>query len=274
MKQGWLLPVLLAICPMVQATESTESAQAAHALADAVGTHELVLLGEMHGTREIPQLTGVLVARYARTEPVLLALEVAAVDQPRVDAFLDSGGSDADFAAVLAGEHWQGMHDGRDSVAMLGLLEHMRRLRAGGADVSVALIDAPGDGDRDERMANALREAMTAHPEARTLVLTGNVHAMTGEPPTMVLPDGTPYKAPTTLGRHLLDLSPLSIDIQAEAGEFWGCQQTCGPHPAGSRLPGRDTMQVVPAGGSWDLRLMLPRFHASVPAVRDGANAR
>lgn len=242
---------------------------AAELIADAVGEHRLVLLGEMHGTREVPLLTSMLVAHYARTEPVLLGLEVDASDQPLVDAFLESAGTDSDFAEVLSGAHWrEPTHDGRDSVAMLGLLEHVRRLRAQRADVAVVLFDAPGDGERDQRMAEALRTAMRAHPGARTLVLTGNVHAVTGERPALILPDGTPYDAPTTLGRHLLDLAPLSIDIQAAKGEFWACRQTCGPLTVSA--PGRplaQTPELRVAGGSWDLRLWLPAFSASPPAV-------
>lgn len=238
-------------------------------VADAVGQHRLVLLGEMHGTVETPALTGNLVAHFAGQGPVVLALEVTSMDQARVDAFLDSDGGEAAKAELLAGRHWQEpMHDGRDSVAMLGLLEQVRRLRAGGADVQVVLFDVPGKGDRDQRMARSLRAAIAAHPGARTLVLTGNVHAMTGEPPSFVLPDGSPYDAPITLGRHLQDLSPLSIDIRAARGEFWACQQVCEPHAV--RTPAANTREipgVSEAGPSWDRRLMLPRFSASPPAV-------
>ena len=53
--------------------------------ADAVDTltrasdgHRLVVLGEMHGTREIPLLAGDLVERWSDASPVLLALEIPA----------------------------------------------------------------------------------------------------------------------------------------------------------------------------------------------------
>lgn len=275
MKHGWLL---LALSGLLQVAQAREPDDAARLLADAIGKHELVLLGEMHGTREIPLMTSVLVGRYAKAEPVLLGLEVTSIDQARVDAFLDSAGTDADFATLLAGAHWrEAMHDGRDSVAMLGLLEHVRRLRTGGAEVAVVLFDAPGDGERDQRMAHALRVAMQAHPGWRTLVLTGNVHAMTGEPPSMMLPDGTPVAAPTALGRHLADLSPLSVDIAAAQGEFWGCRdKVCAPHPAGfvGAPAAMHEPRLTEPDGSWKLRLLLPRFHASPPAIASGRHAR
>jgi hypothetical protein len=271
MKRIWWL--LAAMC-LLHGAQAREPDDAARLLVDAIGARELVFLGEMHGTRETPLVTSLLVAHYANAEPVLLGLEVTSIDQGRVDAFLDSAGRQEDFVRLLAGAHWrEPMHDGRDSVAMLGLLEHVRRLRARGADVAVVLFDVPGGGERDRRMAHAMRAALRSHPGSRTIVLTGNVHAMTGEPPSMVLPDGTPYEAPTTMARHLSDLAPLSVGISAATGEYWGCRaRDCGPHPAGfaGALGSGLALERMEPGSSWDLRLQLPRSHASPPAIASG----
>lgn len=245
--------------------------EAARLLQQAIGDHSLVLLGEMHGTREIPAICGELVARYAKDETVLLALEANAGDQSRVERFLLSDGGVSAKADLLSGEHWQEMHhDGRDSAAMFALLEQVRQLRASGKEVDVVMFDDAGQADRDTRMAEAIRVAVTAHPGVRTLALMGNVHAMTGEPPVM-LADGKPFVPPKTVGGHLADLSPLSIVVRANGGSFWTCMRgQCGERPV---IPGAAATGALPrveengVGAAWRLTLLLPRFTASPPAI-------
>jgi hypothetical protein len=225
----------------------------------------------MHGTAEIPAITGELAARWTGGEhrqPLLLGLEAAGADQARVERYLASPGSAADRAGLLAGAHWtEPMHDGRDSVAMAALIERVRALRAAGADISIAMFDVAGDGERNARMAAALRGAIGAHPDARVLVLTGNVHAMTGTPPQM-FNAGKPVKLPTTMARHLADLHPVSIDFAAAQGDFWACQATCGPHPVAPRAGVVEpTLERFDPGESWDWLMRLPRFTASPPAI-------
>ncbi|MGN6113576.1 MAG: hypothetical protein ACTHOC_11370 [Luteimonas sp.] len=255
----------------------TASQAAAMIDAEVAGKH-MVMLGEMHGTAECPAVAGELAVRWtsgAHAQPVLLGLEVTSLDQARVDRYLASAGSAADRADLLAGEHWvEPHHDGRDSAAMASLLERVRALRAGGADISVALFDAPGDGERDGRMADALRRAIAAHPAARVLTLAGNVHAMTGEPPQTFV-DGKPYTLPVTMARRLADLHPVSVDIRAMQGDMWVCQDTCGVHPLPPPRRAIDTPELArnDPGSTWDYRIALPRFTASLPAV-PGASAR
>jgi hypothetical protein len=87
-----------------------------------------------------PIPAGALLDRYAAQQrPVVLALEINTNEQPRFDRYLASHGTDADRAALLAGDHWQERHhDGRDSEAMFDLIEHMREVHARGADVALA----------------------------------------------------------------------------------------------------------------------------------------
>ena len=164
------------------------------------------------------------------------------------------------------------MHDGRDSVAMAGLIERMRALRSTGADVSIALFDAPGKDERNARMAVSLRSAIAAHPRARVLVLTGNVHAMTGKPPQM-FSEGKPYELPMTTARHLADLHPVSIDVRAMQGDLWICQEICGRKalPSSGRTISAPSIERYDAGQAWDYLVKLPRFTASPPAVPGAA---
>ncbi len=246
-------------------------------LAEAIDEHKLVLLGEMHGTQETPALVADLVEQNVggheprADDPIVLALEITSNDQPDVDRYMASNGTPADKTALLAGSHWQdAMHDGRDSQAMSGLIERMRQLKSAGADVSIDLFDAPGSGDRNERMAEHLRALVRHAPRASVLVLTGNVHAMTTAPPWKMFDDGKEIKPPMTAGRYLADLHPLSINIVAGGGDAWNCSgRDCGVHPIyGPGTQREATLAFAdPSESAWDATLTLPRFTASLPAV-------
>ena len=259
------------------ALQDTAASLPLRLLADANGARKFVLIGEMHGTREIPALVAEFVEHVARRhgsrgqQPIILALEIASGDQPDVDRYMDSNGTPADKAALLAGSHWQdAMHDGRDSRAMFDLIERMRQLSHAGNDVSIDLFDEAGEGTRDKRMADHLRKVVRDSPGATVLVLAGNVHAMTAEPPWKVFDGGKQIKLPMTVGRYLVDLHPLSINIDAAGGEAWSCMgRECKPHAMPTRRsPPVATLEFHGASESaWDATLTLPVFTASLPAL-------
>lgn len=258
--------------PSAQATPTTS---AAALVLQAIGDRRAVLLGEMHGTRETPALAGQLVSHYAAAHrPVLLGLEIDHDEQAAVDRYLASKGDARARLGLLAGEQWLAPFDGRDSQAMFALIEHVRRLRTIGADVGIVYFDdASSDMTRrNRRMAETLRAAAIARPEAMLVVLTGNVHAMTRPPPGDLYLDGRRIQPPVTMGRDLADLQPVSIDVSAASGDYWAClhagtceRQALRPHApqAQARME-----KAHPAESAWDFSLVLPRFHASTPAAQ------
>lgn len=142
----------------------------------------VTIVGEIHGTAEIPRRVGDVACRAARAgHRVVIGLELPHAMQPLADAFLDSGGSPDDVGALLRGEGW-GLDDGRGSRAMLALLERMRALRGEGHDVRVELFDAAYDAERDANMATHLATALDAAPDAVAVVLVGNLHARAVRP--------------------------------------------------------------------------------------------
>lgn len=244
---------------------------------EALDAHRLVLLGEMHGTHETPALVAALLTRLAaQDEALVLALEIARQEQAAVDGYLASSGDAGARSRLLAGLHWQdAMHDGRDSVAMLALIEQVRRLRQAGRTVDVVLFDdleASSVGtDRDAVMAEHLRAAVASKPEARVLVLAGNVHAMVRPSKSqMVGADGKPIQLPRTAGGHLADLNPWSLRIDGAQGNVWVCfsARDCGVRPV--QVSGRLSQPTFTHLGNdepWDARLLLPQFTASPPAI-------
>ncbi len=198
------------------------------------------LVGELHGTQESPAFVGAVACHaLAASRTVTVALEWPVQEAERVDAFLDSTGSDVDRDALLGG--WIGApgdQDGRRSVAMVALVETVRAMRARGHDIDVALLDDNGGvGERDQWMGEHLVAAADANPDGVVISLTGNVHSMV-RPVGDVNPGFRPMGqiATTLLGERRV----IAIDVTFVGGTAWACMATCGVQAfgqLGSQLP-------------------------------------
>jgi len=221
--------------------------------------HRLVVLGEMHGTREIPMLAGDLVERWSADAPLLLALESPAGEHDALRDAVTDGGSDATIERLRQRRWWQvpaADNDGRRSEDVLALVRRIGRLKTSGRDVAILPFD-PRDircyerGNCEAAMAYVLRRAHDAFARGRIVVVTGNVHAMRSRPANA--PEGFPEQPMTAL---LQDLSPYSVNLTAARGAYWACGETCG------------TVDVAPSQGGgrdgrnspFDYRLVLPEF--------------
>lgn len=236
------------------------------AVSDAVKDGALILLGEIHGTAEIPAFVGRVACSVARRRvTVWLALEHPVADQARVDAFLASG----DAASLGQGGVWrQPQQDGRGSAAMLGLLREVRRLRSAGGDVRVVLIDQPGS-DRDRSMADTIA-AIPRHPGDVVLVLTGNVHAR-----RRLGADWDPDYRPMGFWLAERGLAPIALDAATAGGSAWVCMGqpvTCGAsRVVGTHTGARPFIRMNPPAevGPYDGVFYVGTVSASPPAFED-----
>lgn len=264
-----LLAIVLAATLPDRATGAAGSEApppAASAIADLMARHSPVILGEIHGTAEVPALVGaVLAERVAGGEPVTLALEIPDSHQAALDAWLDDpqGG---DAGTALAGHRFWSFEDGRSSVAMLGLLEQVRRWRRSGAPVGLLAFDVPEPvatgAVRERHMADRLRQALAQPGAAPMLVLTGNLHARRKV--------GNPFDpAVELMAWHLRDLPALSLDVRARGGSAWVCIPECGTHGLAAPDPVPATgLRLLdrPSANGYDGEVVLERFTASPPA--------
>ena len=227
----WWLLAWLVLWPVCGFASEDPVATAAGRIAAEAGEHRIVVIGEMHGTREAPAVVAALAAHYASLGPVLVGLEVSRGEHDALSEYMRSDGSDAARGRMRAGEFWDvppERNDGRRTEDMLDLVEAVRRLRTQGRDVAVVPFDiTPGMFDdsagRDRDMANYLRTAFSALPRGRLLVLTGNGHARLK--PSVMMDDGR-YRTATQL---LADLEPFSVQLTASSGGFWACSMgSCG----------------------------------------------
>ncbi len=272
---GFLMGLCLCLAAGVRAEAPSSQQPADVALAAAVadidkasaGRH-VILLGEWHGTVQTPALVAQLVGRVARAHrvPVVLALEIAEDQQASLDAWMASDGGIEARQRLLANRHWQEPHhDGRDSRAMLDMLAAVRTLREQALDIRVHAFDHPQAEDRDAAMADDIRALLAGHPDTRVIVLTGNMHAMTRRPPwTVTDADGRVIEPPVSMGRHLADLAPLSIQVDAVRGQFVACLRACKVTAlldrSGKAIAG--LQETAADASAWDRVLTLPVLDA------------
>jgi hypothetical protein len=234
------------------------TAEAARLIQKEAAGHRLILIGELHGTRQVPELVARLVSEYSVHEPVLLGLEVPTSERPLIASFLASNGNPKARSVLQAGAFWriEGVqHDGRRNFAVLDLIDKVRQLKASGRNVDILPYDNPptrvvDSEQRDKAMANRLRDAFAGMPRGRLVVVSGNVHAM------LERPDNAPAEMQDPMGSYLRDLDPYSVDVTARAGESWACLQKCGPIPL--HAPSLTSRRLD--GGPYDLLIALPRL--------------
>ncbi|MGH8075250.1 MAG: calcium-binding protein [Lysobacter sp.] len=257
----WAVMLVLALAPAMGLAQTDGSDDdgidaAVTLLRAEAGAHRLILLGEKHGTREIPDFMGALVEGYVDDGPVLLGLEIPRTEHAALRTYLRSDGGPQARAGLLDTPFWRkadDQHDGRRSHDMVDLIDAVRLMRVAGNDVAILPYDVASDyeGARDAAMAERIRAAYRALHRGRLLVLSGNVHAM------LARPDYAPPEMQVPMGSYLVDLDPYAVNITAHGGRFWACTASCAavdefPVPTGSeRLDGR----------VYHLRIVLPRFH-------------
>lgn len=182
-----------------------------------------LMIGDLHGTREIPAAVGRVAAAAVARQPVVVALEIPTDMSADVAAFLASDGSAERRRALLAGAWWQERYqDGRRSVAMADLLETLRGLRAAGKPLDVVVID-PGGTDQETREAGMTRNAIAARrarPDAALIVFAGNSHTSKHEQPYR---PGFAWMAMRVAAAGI----PLtSLFARWEDGTSWTCPDT------------------------------------------------
>lgn len=235
----------------------------------------LVMLGEMHGSNEIPAFVGGLACHAAvRGLEVHVGLELPLAELEALERFL--AGERSDATMLLQGEFWQrAEQDGRSSAAMLALLERIRVLKRAGVDVDAFAFDRAPQAtwnERDAAMAAEILARVEAEPDALVITLSGNLHsrATTGLP-------WDPAAVP--MAQHVRAARPdaRTLDLRHRGGEVWACwmdeeRMQCGPMQTRSPEPGSElgapAIELWPARGEYEYDgvYVLDHLSASPPA--------
>jgi hypothetical protein len=197
----------------------------------------VVLLGEVHGTQQVPHFVAQSACQVVTQGiPVTVGLEIPTGNQARLETFLASQGGEEDWRKLMESPFWRSPYpDGRGSEAVVYLIEALRKLRAQGMDVRLFAYDHPpleGE-EREEAMARTVLEVAAASPERALLVVSGNLH------PRQVR--GVPWNGDyqpmgLRVSRERRDV--YSLDIAYKSGTAWVCAMgpertpDCGVKPA------------------------------------------
>jgi uncharacterized iron-regulated protein len=187
----------------------------------------LILIGEQHGTNEMPEYTFKLVEALAQNHDLALGLEFPIDTQKEIDQFLKTGDE-----KILSGIDFfkdAEFHSGRGSDAMIRFLKNLRFL----PKVKVFCFDIPtplANGntpvlDRDTKMAKNVLNFIKKNPRLKIVTFSGNIHSR--------LSVGTPWNPKAkNMGFEILRRSKgrlslknsVNVLYRADEGSAWQCQ--------------------------------------------------
>jgi hypothetical protein len=195
----------------------------------------VLLMGELHGTQEVPRFVAQSACQAAVAgTPVTVGLELPVENQERVERFLASAGAEEDWLKLMEAPFWRSpFPDGRSSEAVANLLEQLRALKAHGLDVRAFVFDHPqlkGQVREDAMAATVLKQVKGA-PERFYMVVSGNVHPRT----VQGLPWDRQYRPMGLLLSEALDEDDVvALDMAYDSGSAWIC--AADPRAANARL--------------------------------------
>lgn len=202
---------------------------------------QFIVLGEFHGTNEMPQIFGDAVCLTSKSQPITVALEMPHTDQSLIDAYLASDGGAEAKRDFLQAQIWKNdFKDGRSSEAMFMLFDRLRRLQAEGKIQSVVAFQPTqwlSNGQYEKSMAERIKRKATRN--SKILILVGNVHAMR----TKITFGPKPY---IPMAGHLPKKSTFTLNIVDDGGSAWACT---GPNKCGV-ITGRKPTQTNQRGVS------------------------
>ncbi|WP_145734233.1 hypothetical protein [Nitrospirillum pindoramense] len=236
------------------------------------------VVGDLHGTAEIPAMVAdIACAAAVKFHKVVLALEFPVTNAEALSNFSRHPESPAAALPFFAADPG-GMADGRSSVAMARMLEHVRTLA--GPDIAVSFVPfqpVPASSDPglyEKAMAVGIIAAHQAHPDAKILIFVGRTHAR---------------KAPTDRNGALLPMAAtlparetVSLDVSPTGGSAWNCRGTsltltdvkCGPNPLGEAADIPPAGITMISGAAYDGTLSVGKPFSASPPVAPPASSQ
>lgn len=228
---------------------------------------QYVLVGEIHGTQEMPMVFAALVRMlHQQNKHLVVGLEIPPAEQAAINQYLAAGDAQAAIyrEKMLSGTFWHpapGRHDGRSSQAMLQMLDSLRSMVAqSGKGITVLCFLQPGDA----AMASIVLRQMAAFGDDVFISLSGNLHAMRQHALDARLP---------TMASFFPARQTLTIDVTALSGAAWICSSgvLCGAEEIGvspvAAPCGSICVAKMPDNRQFDFVITLASVRASAPAI-------
>lgn len=265
-------------CVPVASAKVASISQAEHAILCSVADRRVLIVGELHGGNETPDLVGSLTEDALASRPVRVGLEMPHAEQLALDTYLRSAGSDADKATLFKGSFWR-TRDGRSSTAYFRLIDTLRALRNKGDNVNVftmepvygdkASVEAAGGYQKvkERGMAQAIQHAIThGDPKQLVIALMGNFHSRYDSD------NPSPSQLGPSVTEQLANERPFVVLPFARNTSAWNCQQGgCAVHSYTSEhAPKGDLPQFAidaeTAKGPTVVKLWMLKMTAALPA--------
>lgn len=229
-------------------------------------TTQFIIVGEVHGTNEAPDIFADAVCLTAQKRSVVVAVEQPETDQGAIDSYIASDGGDKAISEFLKADMWQSeFKDGRSSQAMFKLFERLRIMKRDGQIKSVvAFQPVPhtplGPEAKEQAMADLILKA--GAPDVTVVALVGNLHAMR---------EHSPYRRPYKMMASLLPQNAtITLNAMGNGGSIWACMGTpvqCGPQQSKVRGSGdtRGIALIPDASAPWSGALFLGTMTTASP---------
>lgn len=191
----------------------------------------ILVVGETHGTTETPAVFLALVCEAAAQGPVTVGLEMPESDRGLLDYVMAAPDEAAARRYLRGGDFGDPRRDdGRNSEAMFEMIIGFWRLKAAGHDIALrpfaarmSVIRGRDQAWWELEMAYGMSRPLIDRPDARLLILVGNLHARKtrfDRWPEVGLPAAA----------HLHAADTLTLNVARQGGQAWNCQEECGAH--------------------------------------------
>jgi len=288
--------VIAALALALAASQSQAACSLPPGWSAVVASHpRFVVFGEVHGTRESPELVGsIACALSVRGERLLVAIELPSRTDPQLQRLWQSTPDGFANRAIADLPGFAQREDGVASRAMLAMLDRLHAIGGSGKSIDIVAFDRardaaqtqrwqalPGQASREAEQAENIATAASAKAYDRVLVLTGNSHArkLTEDRPDV------PYEP---MAMRLARSGPIvSLKQTIGTGTEWNCivnraakpsgpgrqaQVDCGTHGRIGAIPARPmevglwSSEEAEADSAYDGYYWFPVVHASPPA--------
>jgi len=191
----------------------------------------ILVVGETHGNVETPAAFLAIVCEAARQGPVSVGLEMPESDRMLLDMVMNAPDETTARRYLRGGDFGDPRRDdGRHSQAMFDMIIGFWRLKAAGHDITVrpfaarmSVIRGRSQAWWELEMAYGMSRPLVDRPEARLLILVGNLHAR-----KTVFPRWAEVGLPAAGHLHAADT--LTLRVSQQGGQSWSCQEECRPH--------------------------------------------
>lgn len=136
---------------------------------------QIILFGEMHGTKEIPEMLTSFFVDLSKKEDFNIALEVPLEFQKEIDSFLDIG--EINILKKMSFFSKEECSDGRNSLEYIRLMQKIHEINLSrDKKIKIFCID-PAASNQDEKERGLAHKVFELSEENKLFAIIGDIHA-------------------------------------------------------------------------------------------------